>query len=104
MAEAELEADIRRSLRMIYFTVWGDALKGLFFVPKPMTAKLLDGQELHGSTKNSDSQPDFAGYTYKSSVQAISSSHSLWVEELNRCAVEKKIQCGSGLPGTAYHR
>ncbi len=44
VAEAELEADVRRSLRMIIYTVCGDAPEGLFFVPKPKTAKLLDGQ------------------------------------------------------------
>jgi pimeloyl-ACP methyl ester carboxylesterase len=43
VAEAELEADLRKSLRMIYFAASGDAPEGLWFVPKPSTAKFLDG-------------------------------------------------------------
>jgi len=43
VAEAELEADIRKSLRMIYFAGSGDAPEGLWLTPKPSTAKLLDG-------------------------------------------------------------
>jgi pimeloyl-ACP methyl ester carboxylesterase len=42
VAEAELESDIRKSLRMIYFAVSADAPEGLWFVPKPATAKFLD--------------------------------------------------------------
>jgi len=43
VAEAELEADIRKSLRMIYFAASGDAPEGLWFVQKPSAAKFLDG-------------------------------------------------------------
>jgi pimeloyl-ACP methyl ester carboxylesterase len=43
VAEAELEADIRKSLRMIYFAASGDAPERLWFVQKPATAKFLDG-------------------------------------------------------------
>jgi pimeloyl-ACP methyl ester carboxylesterase len=43
VAEAELEADIRKSLRIIYFAASGDAPPGLWFVQKPSTAKFLDG-------------------------------------------------------------
>lgn len=43
VAEAELEADIRKSLRIIYFVASGDAPEGLWFIQKPATAKLLDG-------------------------------------------------------------
>ena len=43
VAEAELKTDIRKTLRMGYFAVSGDAPEGLWFVPKPSTAKFLDG-------------------------------------------------------------
>jgi pimeloyl-ACP methyl ester carboxylesterase len=43
VAEAELEADIRKSLRMIYFSVSGDAPEGIWFKLKPASAKFLDG-------------------------------------------------------------
>jgi pimeloyl-ACP methyl ester carboxylesterase len=43
VAEAELEVDIRKSLRMIYFAASGDAPPGLWFVQKPSSAKFLDG-------------------------------------------------------------
>src|SRR5262249_37916223 len=43
VAEAEFEADIRKSLRTIYYVVSGDAPEGLWFVQKPATAKFLDG-------------------------------------------------------------
>lgn len=43
VAERELEADVRRSLRMIYFNASGDAPEGLWQQPKPPDAKLLDG-------------------------------------------------------------
>jgi epoxide hydrolase A/B len=43
VAEAELEADIRKSLRMIYFSISGDAPEGIWFVRKPASAKFLDG-------------------------------------------------------------
>ncbi len=42
-AEAELEADIRKLLRTIYFTISGDAPAGLLAGRKPATAKFLDG-------------------------------------------------------------
>jgi pimeloyl-ACP methyl ester carboxylesterase len=43
VAEAELEADIRKSLRMIYFSISGDAPESLWFTPKPASAKFLEG-------------------------------------------------------------
>lgn len=43
VAEAELEADIRKSLRTIYYMVSGDLLPELRPAKKPATAKFLDG-------------------------------------------------------------
>jgi pimeloyl-ACP methyl ester carboxylesterase len=43
VAEAELEADIRKSLRMIYFSICGEAPKGLWSIRKPASAGFLDG-------------------------------------------------------------
>lgn len=43
VAEAELEADIRKSLRTIYFTISGDLPEELRPARKPATAKFLDG-------------------------------------------------------------
>lgn len=43
VAEAELEADIRKSLRMICFSISGDAPEGVVFTPKPATATSLAG-------------------------------------------------------------
>jgi pimeloyl-ACP methyl ester carboxylesterase len=43
VAEAELEADIRTSLRKIYFAWSGSAPEGLWSAHKPPDAKLLDG-------------------------------------------------------------
>lgn len=43
VAEAELDADIRKSLRMIYYSISGDAPQGIWFTPKPASAKFLDG-------------------------------------------------------------
>jgi len=43
LAEAELEADLRRSLRTIYFTASGDLPAGMLPTRKPATAKYLDG-------------------------------------------------------------
>jgi pimeloyl-ACP methyl ester carboxylesterase len=43
VAEAELEADIRKSLRIIYYSISGDAPEGSWTLPKPSSAKLLDG-------------------------------------------------------------
>jgi pimeloyl-ACP methyl ester carboxylesterase len=41
--EAELDADVRKSLRMLHYAVSGDAPAGLFLQPKPASARLLDG-------------------------------------------------------------
>jgi pimeloyl-ACP methyl ester carboxylesterase len=41
-AEAEFEADIRRSLRKIYYAGSGDAPKGMFRPDKPVNARMLD--------------------------------------------------------------
>ncbi|HKV53134.1 MAG TPA: alpha/beta hydrolase [Candidatus Binataceae bacterium] len=43
VAEAELETDVRKSLRMMYYSISGDAPEGLWMQPKKATAKLLDG-------------------------------------------------------------
>ena len=43
VAEAELDADVRRSLRMTHYAVSGDAPAGLYLRPKPASSKLLDG-------------------------------------------------------------
>jgi len=43
VAEAELDADIRKSLRMTYFSISGDAPEGIWFVKKPASAKFLEG-------------------------------------------------------------
>jgi epoxide hydrolase A/B len=43
VAEAELEVDVRRTLRMIHFSLSGSAPEHLFFTPKPSTAGFLDG-------------------------------------------------------------
>jgi len=43
IAEAELDADVRKSLRMLYYAFSGDAPPGLYLRPKPASAKLLDG-------------------------------------------------------------
>lgn len=43
VAEAELNADIRKSLRMIYYSISGDAPQGTWFTPKPASAKFLEG-------------------------------------------------------------
>jgi pimeloyl-ACP methyl ester carboxylesterase len=39
----ELEADVRKTLRMVYYCNSGDAPEGLLLKPKPVSAKLLDG-------------------------------------------------------------
>jgi len=43
VAEAELEADVRKSLRMIYYSISGDAPEGIWFIPKKSSAKFLEG-------------------------------------------------------------
>lgn len=43
VAEAELDADVRKSLRMLHYAVSGDAPAGLYLQPKPASSKLLDG-------------------------------------------------------------
>ena len=43
IAEAELETNIRKSLRLIYYAASGDAPEDLALKPKPASAKLLDG-------------------------------------------------------------
>ena len=43
VAEAELEADIRMSLRKVYFWASGEAARGGLKVDKPADARLLDG-------------------------------------------------------------
>ena len=43
VAEAELDADVRRSIRMLYYSVSGDAPAFVFMRPKPASSKMLDG-------------------------------------------------------------
>ena len=43
IAEAELEADVARGLRMTYFALSGEAPLNLWLEPKPADAKVLDG-------------------------------------------------------------
>jgi pimeloyl-ACP methyl ester carboxylesterase len=43
VAEAELEADVRSSLRKVYYWASGEAMKAGLRVDKPADAKLLDG-------------------------------------------------------------
>ncbi len=43
VAEAELEADLARTLRLVYFSVSGDVPAGWRPAPKPATAGFLDG-------------------------------------------------------------
>ena len=43
VAEAELDADVRRSIRMLYYSVSGDAPEFGFMRPKPASSKMLDG-------------------------------------------------------------
>ncbi len=45
IAEAELEADVRRTIRRIQMTWSGNAPEGLFSTPKPPSAKFLDGSK-----------------------------------------------------------
>jgi pimeloyl-ACP methyl ester carboxylesterase len=42
-AEAELEADVRRAMRMVLYAWSGDAPKGAAFMPKLKSAKLFEG-------------------------------------------------------------
>jgi pimeloyl-ACP methyl ester carboxylesterase len=42
VAEAELEADVRRSLRIFYYSGSGEAPAGAAFAPHPGSARLLD--------------------------------------------------------------
>lgn len=43
VAEAELEANVRKSLRTMYYAICGEAPPGLWTTSKPASAKLLDG-------------------------------------------------------------
>ena len=43
VAEAELEANIRKSLRVTYYVASGDAPEGVWFTHKPASAGFLDG-------------------------------------------------------------
>jgi pimeloyl-ACP methyl ester carboxylesterase len=43
VAEAELDADVRTSIRMLYYSVSGDAPEFVFMRPKPVSSKMLDG-------------------------------------------------------------
>ncbi len=45
VAERELDADLERSLRKIYFSVSAQAPHGLWFAERPSTSNLLDGLE-----------------------------------------------------------
>ena len=43
VAEAELDADVRKSIRKLYYSVSGDAPEFGFMRPKPASSKMLDG-------------------------------------------------------------
>ena len=43
IAEAELDADVRQSIRKLYYSVSGDAPAFGFMRPKPASSKMLDG-------------------------------------------------------------
>jgi epoxide hydrolase A/B len=43
VAEAELDADVHKSLRIMYYAASGDAPEGSWLVQKPASAKFLDG-------------------------------------------------------------
>ena len=43
IAEAELEVDVRRSVRMVLYAWSGSAPKGTAFMPKPKSARLFEG-------------------------------------------------------------
>jgi pimeloyl-ACP methyl ester carboxylesterase len=43
LAEAELEADVRKSMRLLLYDISGDAPRGMGLTQKPKDAKLLDG-------------------------------------------------------------
>ncbi len=43
VAESELDAEVRKSLRMLHYATSGDAPLGLWLQPKPATSKMLDG-------------------------------------------------------------
>jgi pimeloyl-ACP methyl ester carboxylesterase len=43
VAEAELESDVRKSLRILYYSICGEAPEGTWFIHKPASAGLLDG-------------------------------------------------------------
>jgi pimeloyl-ACP methyl ester carboxylesterase len=45
LAEAELEADVRRSMRLLLYNASGDAPQGAALPQKPKEAKLLDGAQ-----------------------------------------------------------
>ena len=45
VAEAELEADVRESLRVFYYAASGDVPPGTFLVPQKSTAKLFDSMK-----------------------------------------------------------
>ncbi|BAZ18811.1 epoxide hydrolase (plasmid) [Calothrix sp. NIES-4071] len=45
VAEAEFETDIRRSLRIIYYSISASAPEGIPFKPKPSTSGFLDGHK-----------------------------------------------------------
>ena len=43
LAETELEADVRTTLRKVYYSISGEAPEGLWAKPKPASSGLLDG-------------------------------------------------------------
>ncbi|MFI5309378.1 MAG: alpha/beta fold hydrolase [Polyangiales bacterium] len=63
VAEAELEADVRKSLRTFYASASGDAPAGRAFSPHPKTAKLLETMHDPGAAPSWLSEADLDYYT-----------------------------------------
>jgi pimeloyl-ACP methyl ester carboxylesterase len=63
VAEAELEADVRKSLRSFYASASGDALEGRAFTPHPQSAKLLDTMSDPGRAPSWLSETDLDYFT-----------------------------------------
>lgn len=62
VAEAELEADVRRSLRAFYWSASGDAPLGAAFTPAPKSAKLLDTMQDPGVLPAWLTEADFSHF------------------------------------------
>lgn len=83
VAEAELEADIRRSLRMIHYSGSGSAPDGLFLKPKPATAGFLDGMIDTDELAKGMTQAD-ADYYYEQYKTSGFRGNLNWYRNLDR--------------------